>query len=220
MPMEMAAGWVAQRVVEDRAMSTNQETGSTGLTRRRAVAGLAAGSAIAWTTPSVLGLDAVSAATGSVATPATRGDAVFGVLQSGQSLRPTATTWSSNSNFYVFAESRQTLASAQGTDSGMTLPTGVEICAFLIHFSPASGSTTLVGGVNFPGTIVGYDYTDNTLAATDTAWGVNGVTYGVGRRRLELPGNDTLSVTAPATMDMTLFADWRYVDQIRVYVTV
>ena len=190
--------------------------------RRRIVTAFGATTAVVWVAPSVIGLDRVAAASASAATPAFTGAATAGTLASGQSVRPNSTQYSSNTQFFVFEEACVTLATGQATDSGDVLPTGQLITSHLIHFSPASGGHTLVGSVTFDGTIVGYDWTDATLAATDAQWGVGGVNYGVGGRRLELPGqnvvNDTLAITAPGTVDLSLRAGESFADQLRVYV--
>ena len=190
--------------------------------RRRMVTSSAATAAVVWVAPSVVGLDRVAAASGSAATPSFSGAATPGTLSFGESLLPTVAQYSSNTQFFVFEESCVTLAAGQMTDSGDVLPTGVLITSHLIHYSPASGAPTLVGGVTFDGTIVGYDWTDDTLVATDAQGGVPGVTYGVGSRRLELPGrntvNDTLDVTMPGTINLSLLAAANFADQLRVYV--
>ena len=136
----------------------------------------------------------------------------------GESLRPEGVPYSSNTQFFVFEEQCVTLNSTQTTDSGDTLPAGQLITSHLIHNSPASGTATLSGSVTFPGTIIGYDFTDAGLAATDAQWGVPGVNYGVGRRRMELPGNDTVTFTGLGTVNLTMFASFAFVDQIRIYV--
>ena len=188
--------------------------------RRRVVSTFAATSVGAWVAPSVLSLDSVAAAVGSspAPTPTVTGDATIGTLMAGQSLRPDGVTWSSNSQFYVFTEQVVTLTSPQTTDSGMTLPTGVQLVSFLIHYSPASGVATLNGSVVLPGSIVGYDWKDPTLAAQDATWGVPGVNYGVGRRAMEWPGNDTITFTLPGSVSLSMYASASFVDQIRIYV--
>jgi hypothetical protein len=188
------------------------------VSRRRVVSAFAATSATAWIAPSVLTVDRVAAAVGSSAQPALSGAATAGTLLAGQSLRPSSITWSSNSQFFVFEEQCVTLTSTQNTDSGMVLPTGVQITSHLIHFSPTSGSRTLAGSVNFSGTIIGYDWQDATLAAGDAQWGVPGVNYGVGRRRMEWPGNDTITFTLPGSVSLSMRAGAAFVDQIRIYV--
>lgn len=184
--------------------------------RRHLLAGAAATTAV-WVTPSVIRLDRVEAASPSAPLPIVTGDAMNAELSPGESLRPNGTEYSSNTTFFVFPEERVTLGAAENTDSGDVLPANQEICAYLIHYSPAAGSTTLSGTVTFPGTILGYDFTDGTLAARDTPWGVAGVNYGVGLRRLELPGNDTVTVTGN-TVALTMFANAAFVDQMRVFV--
>lgn len=178
----------------------------------------AATSLATWTAPVVLSLDRVAAAVGSASGPTVSGAATLGSLVAGQSLRPNGLDWSSNSRFYVFEEQCATLTSPQTTDSGAVLPTGIEIVSYLVHYSPSSGTVTLSGGVNFSGTIVGYDWQDATLAAGDTQWAVPGVNYGTTRRRMEWPGNDSITFTLPGSVALTLFASSSYVDQIRIYV--
>lgn len=188
------------------------------VSRRRVVSAFAATSVVTWTAPSVLSLDKVAAAVGSATGPTVTGAATLATLSPGESLRPSGIPYSSNTNFYVFEEQSAVLTSTQTTDSGDVLPTGQLICAHLIHYSPASGSATLVGGANFSGTIIGYDWQDATLAAGDAQWGVPGVNYGVGLRRMEWPGNDTITFTLPGSVSMSLYAAAAYVDQIRIYV--
>ena len=175
-----------------------------------------------WVAPSVVGLDRVAAASGSAGVPVVTGAVTPATLSAGESLRPESAQYSSNTEIFLFEEQCVTLGAGQMTDSGDVLPTGQLITSHLIHFSPASGTTTLVGGVTFDGTIVGYDWTDATLAATDAQWGAPGVNYGVGGRRLELPGqnavNDVLNVTMPGTVDFSLRASAAFADQLRVYV--
>ncbi len=65
---------------------------------------------------------------------------------------------------------------------------------------------------------IGYDWQDATLAAGDAQWGVPGVNYGVGLRRMEWPGNDTITFTLPGSVSLSLYAAAAYVDQIRIYV--
>lgn len=188
--------------------------------RRRVVTGVAAATAV-WVAPSIVGLDRVAAASPSAGAPSLTGDAVFGILTSGESLRPQGTMYSSDTEFFVFAEACNTLTSGQPTDAGTTLPTGVLVSSYLIHFSPATTSLTLAGAVTLPGTIVGYDFSDASLAATDAQWGVSGINYGVGRRRMEIPPenvvNDTVTFSG-STVTLTMFASQNFVDQIRVYV--
>jgi len=74
------------------------------------------------------------------------------------------------------------------------------------------------GNVSFSGTIIGYDWSDDTLAATDAQWGIPGVNYGVGRRRMEWPGNDDVVFTLPNSVFLDMFAGAAFVDQIRIYV--
>ncbi len=188
------------------------------VSRRRAVAAFAATTAAVWTAPSVLSLDRVAAAAGSNAAPTVSGDAMLGTLAAGESLRPESVQYSSNTNFYVFDEQSTTLTSPQTTDSGDVLPVGTVICSHLIHWSPASGTTGVVGNVSFSGTIVGYDWTDGTLAATDAQWGIPGVNYGVGLRRMEWPGNDDVIFTLPNSVFLDMRANAAFVDQIRIYV--
>lgn len=181
--------------------------------------GAAAATAV-WVAPSVVGLDRVAAAAASAADPTVTGNAVFATLSPGESLRPEGTTYSSNTDFFVFAEACNTLTSGQSTDSGMTLPTGQLVSSYLIHYSPATGTATLTGTVTLPGTIVGYDFTDASLAATDAQWGIGGVNYGVGRRRMEIPPegtNDTVTFSG-STVSLTMRAAATFVDQIRIYV--
>ncbi len=196
----------------------SRTTNIPAVSRRRVVSAFAATSVATWTAPAVLSLDKVAAAVGSATGPTVTGDATLATLSAGESLRPSGIPYSSNTNFYVFEEQSATLTSTQTTDSGDVLPTGQLICAHLIHFSPASGTTTLVGGVNFSGTIIGYDWQDATLAAGDAQWGVPGVNYGVGLRRMEWPGNDTITFTLPGSVSLSLYAAAAYVDQIRIYV--
>ena len=187
--------------------------------RRRVMTGAAAATAV-WVAPSVVGLDRVAAAAASAPDPTVTGNAVFTTLSPGESLRPEGTTYSSNTDFFVFAEACNTLTSGQSTDSGMTLPTGQLVSSYLIHYSPATGTATLTGTVTLPGNIVGYDFTDASLAATDAQWGIGGVNYGVGRRRMEIPPegtNDTVTFSG-STVSLTMRAAATFVDQIRIYV--
>ena len=187
--------------------------------RRRVMTGAAAATAV-WVAPSVVGLDRVAAAAASAADPTVTGNAVFATLSPGESLRPEGTTYSSNTDFFVFAEACNTLTSGQSTDSGMTLPTGQLVSSYLIHYSPATGTATLTGTVTLPGTIVGYDFTDASLAATDAQWGVPGINYGVGSRRMEIPpkgDNDTVTFSG-STVSLSMFASFAFVDQIRIYI--
>lgn len=193
-------------------------TEKANLSRRHVVSAFAATTTATWVAPSVLRLDRVAAAVGSEDPPTVTGAAVLGTLAAGESLRPESVQYSSNTQFFVFDEQSTTLTSPQTTDSGMVLPTGVEICSHLIHWSPATGTTNLTGTVNFSGTIVGYDWQDATLAATDAQWAIPGVNYGVGRRRMEFPGNDQLVFTLPGTLAITMAANAAFVDQIRIYV--
>ena len=67
---------------------------------------------------------------------------------------------------------------------------------------------------------MGYDFTDASLAATDAQWGVPGVNYGVGRRRMEIPPegtNDTVTFSG-STVSLSMFASFEFVDQIRIYI--
>lgn len=187
--------------------------------RRRVMAGAAAATAV-WVAPSVVGRDRVAAAAPSAPDPNITGNATFATLSSGESLRPDSTTYSSNTDFFVFAEACNTLTSGQSTDSGMTLPTGQLVSSYLIHYSPATGTATLTGTVTLPGTIVGYDFTDASLVATDAQWGVPGINYGVGRRRMEIPPegtNDTVTFSG-STVSLSMFASFEFVDQIRIYI--
>ena len=194
-------------------------TESRNQSRRRVLTAAAATTAV-WVAPSVVGLDRVAAAAASAPDPTVTGDAIFATLSSGESLRPDSTTYSSNTDFFVFAEACNTLTSGQSTDSGMTLPTGQLVSSYLIHYSPAIGTATLTGTVTLPGNIVGYDFTDASLAATDAQWGIGGVNYGVGRRRMEIPPegtNDTVTFSG-STVSLTMRAAATFVDQIRIYV--
>jgi len=173
-----------------------------------------------WIAPSIVGLDQVAAATGSAAAPTLTGDALPGTLSSGDSLRPGANPWSANNRFYVFQECSLTLTAGQTTQSGMTLPTGVEITSYLVHYSRNGGTGTVDGTVSFPGTIVGYDWSDAALVGSDADWAVPGVNYGTTLRRMEWPGNDDLTFTLPNFLDIEMYAGAGFVDQIRVYVVV
>lgn len=188
--------------------------------RRSVVAKLAGATAVAWAAPEVLATERVAAAAGSLGTQVT-GAATLGTLTAGESLRPNGVPYSSNTNFFVFEENTTVLAAGQATDSGLTLPTGVTITSHLIHYSPASGTATVTGTVTFPGTIVGWDWQDATLAARDAVWGVPGINYGVGLRRMEFPpGNDNFAVDPAACFVdiISMFAGSTFVDQLRVYV--
>ena len=216
---------LAQRTVPnaDRGRRVNARWGMTesrNESRRRVLTAGAATTAL-WVAPSVVGFDRVAAASPSAPDPTVTGDGTFATLSSGESLRPGGTTYSSNTEFFVFTEACNTLASGQPTDSGMTLPTGQLVTSYLIHYSPATGSGPLAGSVTLPGTIVGWDFSDASLAATDAQWGVAGVNYGVGRRRMEIPPenvvNDTVTFSGN-TVSLTMQAGATFVDQIRIYV--
>ena len=146
--------WLAQRTVPnaDRGRRRNARCEMTELrnqSRRRVLTAAAATTAV-WVAPSVVGLDRVAAAAASAPDPTVTGDAIFATLSSGESLRPDSTTYSSNTDFFVFAEACNTLTSGQSTDSGMTLPTGQLVSSYLIHYSPATGTATLTGTVTLP----------------------------------------------------------------------
>lgn len=193
---------------------------SPDLQRRSVTTRIVGATAAAWVAPQVLATNQVAAAAGSSTTLVT-GDAVLGTLSAGDSLRPNGVEYSSNTNFFVFEENTDVLTSGQLTDSGLTLPTGVSITSHLIHFSPASGGTTLSGTVTFPGVIVGWDWNDGRLAAGDAQWGVAGVNYGTTLRRMEFPpGNDDFTVdTATGFVNLLeLRAGAAFVDQLRVFV--
>ncbi len=196
----------------------------TNLSRRRVISAFAATTATAWVTPSVIGFDAVAAAVGStVVAPTVTGDAIVATLASGESLRPESVQYSSNSDFWVFQECSATLATAETVQSGDTLPAGVEITSYLVHWSPASGSANVAGTVTFPGTILGYDWGESELLGGDAQWGVPGVLYGSGLRKMEWNGtgtNDNLTFTLPNFLDIRMRASSPFVDQIRVFVEV
>ena len=77
----------------------------------------------------------------------------------------------------------------------------------------------MAGTVTFPGTILGYDWGDSQLSGGDAQWGVPDVVYGTTRRKMEWPNNnDDLTFTLPSFLDIDMFANEAYVDQIRVFV--
>ena len=181
------------------------------------VSTLAATTAAVWVTPSIIGLDRAAAAQGSAPNaPAIAGNGTFATLTAGESLRPNSAQYSSNTQFFVFNESITTLTSPYVAGSGDTVPAGQPIFSYLIHFSPATTNSLVTGTVTFPGTIVGYDSREADLRGGDAQFGCPGVNYGTSRRQLE--GSDTANFTLPSTVDLSLFANPAFNDQVRVFV--
>jgi len=191
--------------------------GLTGPGRRKAIKRVASGAAAVWAAPAITTWDAVAAACGSPI-QGLSGQFTEATLSTGESLASTDPQYSSNTSGFVFLEKSATLASPQATDSGGPLPAGVSIQSYLIHFSRASGQGSVSGSLTIPGTILGWDHTNASLAASDTTWGIDDVDYDPTAPGRRLESHDTVSVdTATGLVTLNLRTNYIHADQVRIY---
>ena len=196
-------------------------TQGAGPSRRQALRAVGGGAALLWAAPSILSMPPVAAAAGSASGPIVGGDGVVGDLVAGDSLRPESVAYSSNDHFFVLAENALVLDEPQITDSGDTLPAGVPLQAYLIHFSPAWGRGIRVSGtVDFARPIAGWDSSDAGLLRGDPTWAVPGVFYGTTRRTLERKDVLVIDRSAGFVDVARLRAMSTYIDQTRVFVQI
>ena len=198
--------------------------------RRRLLLGGSVVGATAWVAPSILSIDRVSAATGSLGSLITASQGV--TILSPPYPDFTMNNFEDDTTTYVVPEAECTIlpggivvnrstpgifdGSGPGTEQ-TTLPAGTAVCSFYVH-ADRDSTGNLSGSLTFTSQIVGVIYKKNEFDDTTPLLGIPGVTY-PNPATAFLERDDTLTFSADRlTLSWSLQINGNFMEAMRILV--